>query len=68
MSLFGPDALVAQAQDLAELVGIERDFYEIGHRAARLMIDRLTGVLTGPPVTITLPSRPILAEQGGEKP
>jgi len=53
---------------MPELVGIERDFYEIGRRAARLMIDRLTGVLTGPPVTITLPSRPILAEQGGEKP
>jgi hypothetical protein len=26
------------------------------------MIDRLTGALTGPPVTVTLPSRSVLAE------
>jgi DNA-binding LacI/PurR family transcriptional regulator len=47
---------------MPEVIGIARDFSEIGRRAAQLMIDRLTGALTGPPVTIVLPSRPVLAE------
>jgi len=57
------DAVEPLAAAMPEMVGIERDFLEIGRRAARLMVDRLTGVLTGPPVTITLPSRSVLAEQ-----
>jgi DNA-binding LacI/PurR family transcriptional regulator len=44
------------------VVGIARDFAEIGRCAARLMIDRLTGTRTEPPVAITLPSRSVLAE------
>jgi DNA-binding LacI/PurR family transcriptional regulator len=47
---------------MPEVIGIARDFSEIGRRAAQLMVDRLTGALTGPPVTIVLPSRPVLAE------
>jgi LacI family transcriptional regulator len=61
------DAVEPLAAAMPESVGIERDFYEIGRRAARLMIDRLTGVLTGPPVTITLPSRSVLAEERAEQ-
>ena len=56
------DAVEPLAAAMPEVVGIARDFAEIGRRAARLMIDRLTGALTGPPVTVTLPSRSVLAE------
>jgi LacI family transcriptional regulator len=56
------DAVEPLAAAMPEAIGIARDFAEIGRRAARLMIDRLTGALTGPPVTIVLPSRPVLAE------
>jgi LacI family transcriptional regulator len=59
------DAVEPLAAAMPERVGIERDFSEIGRRAARLMVDRLTGVLTGAPVTITLPSRSVLAEGAG---
>ena len=56
------DAVEPLAAAMPEVIGIARDFSEIGRRAAQLMIDRLTGALTGPPVTIVLPSRPLLAE------
>jgi LacI family transcriptional regulator len=56
------DAVEPLAAAMPEVIGIARDFSEIGRRAAQLMIDRLTGALTGPPVTIVLPSRPVLAE------
>ena len=56
------DAVEPLAAAMPEMIGIARDFAEIGRRAAQLMIDRLTGALTGPPVTIVLPSRPLLAE------
>jgi LacI family transcriptional regulator len=67
IAVFAIDAVEPLAAAMPEMVGIERDFLEIGRRAARLMVDRLTGVLTGPPVTITLPSRPVLAEQAAEQ-
>jgi LacI family transcriptional regulator len=56
------DAVEPLAAAMPEVIGIARDFSEIGRRAAQLMIDRLTGALTGPAVTIVLPSRPVLAE------
>jgi LacI family transcriptional regulator len=56
------DVVEPLAAAMPQMIGIARDFAEIGRRAARLMIDRLTGVLTEPPVTITLPSRSVLAE------
>jgi LacI family transcriptional regulator len=65
IDLLAIDAVEPLAAAMPDRVGIERDFHEIGRRAARLMIDRLTGVLTGPPVTITLPSRSVLAEGAG---
>lgn len=61
------DAVEPLAAAMPEMIGIARDFSEIGRRAAQLMIDRLQGVLTGPPVTITLPSRPVLAEATPDK-
>jgi LacI family transcriptional regulator len=67
IAVFAIDAVEPLAAAMPEMVGIERDFLEIGRRAARLMVDRLTGVLTGPPVTITLPSRSVLAEQAAEQ-
>ena len=56
------DAVEPLAAAMPEVIGIARDFAEIGRRGAQLMIDRLTGALTGPPVTVVLPSRPVLAE------
>ena len=57
------DAVEPLAAAMPEVVGIARDFAEIGRCGARLMIDRLTGVLTEPPVTITLPSQSVLTER-----
>ena len=57
------DALEPLAAALPEMVGIVRDFAEIGRRAARLLIDRLSGALTGPAVSITLASRSVLADR-----
>jgi LacI family transcriptional regulator len=62
------DAVEPLAAAMPELIGIARDFSEIGRRAARLMIDRLTGALTGPPVSIVLPSRSLLAEAAAADP
>jgi LacI family transcriptional regulator len=62
------DAVEPLAAAMPEVIGIARDFSEIGRRAAQLMIDRLTGALTGPPVTIVLPSRPLLAEAAAAGP
>jgi len=62
------DAVEPLAAAMPEVIGIARDFSEIGRRAAQLMIDRLTGALTGPPVTIVLPSRPVLAEAAAAGP
>jgi LacI family transcriptional regulator len=56
------DAVEPLAAAMPEVIGIARDFAEIGTRAAQLMIDRLSGALTGPAVTIVLPSRSVLAE------
>jgi LacI family transcriptional regulator len=61
------DAAEPLAAAMPEMVGITRDYAEIGRRAAQLMIDRLTGVMTGPPTTISLPSRSVLAERGGSE-
>jgi LacI family transcriptional regulator len=62
------DAVQPLAAAMPEMIGVERDFAEIGRRAAQLMIDRLTGALTGPPVTIVLPSRSLLAEAAAADP
>ena len=62
------DAVEPLAAAMPEMIGIARDFAEIGRRAAQLMIDRLTGALTGPPVTIVLPSRSLLAEAAAADP
>jgi LacI family transcriptional regulator len=62
------DAVEPLAAAMPEVIGIARDFSEIGRRAAQLMVDRLTGALTGPPVTIVLPSRSLLAETASEPP
>jgi LacI family transcriptional regulator, galactose operon repressor len=62
------DVVEPLAAAMPEVIGIARDFSEIGRRAAQLMIDRLTGALTGPPVTIVLPSRPVLAEVAAANP
>ena len=56
------DAVEPLAAAMPEIVGIERDFAAIGQEAARLMIDRLSGALSGPPRTITLPSRAVMAD------
>lgn len=56
------DAVEPLAAAMPEVVGIARDFAEIGRCAAQLMIDRLSGALTEPPVTIILPSRSVLAD------
>jgi DNA-binding LacI/PurR family transcriptional regulator len=52
---------------MPEIVGIERDFAAIGRQAAQLMIDRLSGALTGPPQRITLASRAVMAERAGTR-
>jgi DNA-binding LacI/PurR family transcriptional regulator len=57
------DAVEPLAAAMPEIVGIARDFAAIGHQAARLMIDRLSGALSGPPRRITLASRAVLAER-----
>ena len=57
------DAVEPLAAAMPEVVGIARDFAAIGRQAAQLMIDRLSGALSGPPRRITLPSRAVLAEQ-----
>jgi LacI family transcriptional regulator len=62
------DAVEPLAAAMPEVIGIARDFSEIGRRAAQLMVDRLTGALTGPPVTVLLPSRPVLAEAAASDP
>jgi LacI family transcriptional regulator len=62
------DAVEPLAAAMPEIIGIARDFAEIGRRGAQLMIDRLTGTLTGPPVTVVLPSRPLLAEAAADQP
>jgi LacI family transcriptional regulator len=62
------DTVEPLAAAMPEVIGIARDFSEIGRRAAQLMIDRLSGALTGPPVRITLPSRPVLAEAAAADP
>jgi LacI family transcriptional regulator len=57
------DAVEPLAAAMPEVVGIARDFAAIGRQAAQLMIDRLSGALSGPPRRITLASRAVLAEQ-----
>ena len=58
------DAVEPLAAALPEVVGIARDFAAIGRQAATLLIDRLSGALSGPPRRITLASRAVMAEQG----
>ena len=55
------------AAAMPEIVGIARDFAAIGRHAAQLMIDRLSGALTGPPQRITLASRAVLAERAAAR-
>jgi LacI family transcriptional regulator len=57
------DAVEPLAAAVPEMVGIVRDFAEIGQRAGRLMVERLSGARTGPPVHITLASRSVLADR-----
>jgi LacI family transcriptional regulator len=57
------DAVEPLAAAMPDVVGIARDFAQIGRCAARLMIERVTGARTDPPVAITLPSRSVLAER-----
>jgi LacI family transcriptional regulator len=57
------DVVEPLAAAMPEIVGIERDFAAIGRQAARLMIDRLSGALSGPPQRITLASRAVMAER-----
>ncbi|MGH6900989.1 MAG: LacI family DNA-binding transcriptional regulator, partial [Geminicoccaceae bacterium] len=57
------DAVEPLAAAVPEMVGIVRDFAEIGQQAGRLMIDRLSGARTGAPVSITLASRSVLADR-----
>jgi LacI family transcriptional regulator len=57
------DAVEPLAAAMPEIVGIARDFAAIGHQAAQLMIDRLSGALSGPPRRITLASRAVMAER-----
>ena len=62
------DAVEPLAAAMPETIGIARDFAEIGRRGAQLMIDRLSGALTGPPVTVMLPSWSPLAEAAAPNP
>jgi LacI family transcriptional regulator, galactose operon repressor len=55
------DVVEPLAAAMPEIVGIARDFAAIGREAARLMIDRLSGALSGPPQRITLASRAVMA-------
>jgi LacI family transcriptional regulator len=57
------DAVEPLAAAMPEIVGIARDFAAIGRAAAQLMIDRLSGALSGPPRRVTLSSRAVMAEQ-----
>ena len=57
------DVVEPLAAAMPEIVGIARDFAAIGRQAARLMIDRLSGALSGPPQRITLASRAVMAER-----
>jgi LacI family transcriptional regulator len=57
------DVVEPLAAAMPEIVGIARDFAAIGRQAAQLMIDRLSGALTGPPQRITLASRAVMAER-----
>jgi DNA-binding LacI/PurR family transcriptional regulator len=61
------DVVEPLAAAMPEIVGIERDFAAIGRQAAQLMIDRLSGALTGPPQRITLASRAVMAERAGTR-
>jgi LacI family transcriptional regulator len=61
------DVVEPLAAAMPEIVGIERDFAAIGRQAAQLMIDRLSGALTGPPQRITLDSRAVMAERAGAR-
>jgi LacI family transcriptional regulator len=56
------DAVEPLAAAMPEMVGIVRDFAEIGQCAGRLILERLSGARTGRPVRITLASRSVLAE------
>jgi LacI family transcriptional regulator len=62
------DAVEPLAAAMPETIGIARDFAEIGRRGAQLMIDRLSGALTGPPVTVMLPSWSPLVEAAAPDP
>jgi LacI family transcriptional regulator, galactose operon repressor len=62
VTLIAIDVVEPLAAAMPEIVGIARDFAAIGRAAARLMIDRLSGALSGPPRRITLASRAVLAE------
>lgn len=57
LALIAIDAVEPLAAALPEIVGIARDFGEIGRSAATLLIDRLSGALEDGPMTIELPSR-----------
>jgi LacI family transcriptional regulator len=61
------DVVEPLAAAMPEIVGIARDFAAIGRHAAQLMIDRLSGALTGPPQRITLASRAVLAERAAAR-
>ena len=61
------DVVEPLAAAMPEIVGIARDFAAIGRQAAQLMIDRLSGALTGPPQRITLASRAVMAERAGRR-
>jgi LacI family transcriptional regulator len=69
VALVAIDAVEPLAAAMPEVIGIARDFVEIGARAARLMVERLVGARTGPPVVVTLPSRCVMAERAaGRRP
>jgi DNA-binding LacI/PurR family transcriptional regulator len=57
------DVVEPLAAAMPEIVGIARDFAAIGSQAADLLIDRLSGALSGPPQRVTLPSRAVMAEE-----
>jgi LacI family transcriptional regulator len=57
------DVVEPLAAAMPEIVGIARDFAAIGRQAAELLIDRLSGALSGPPQQITLASRAVMAEE-----
>jgi DNA-binding LacI/PurR family transcriptional regulator len=57
------DVVEPLAAAMPEIVGIARDFAAIGRQAAELLIDRLSGALSGPPRRITLASRAVMAAE-----